>query len=332
MSSLLIPEDYESKLDIKETNKAINLIDNFFEQGVLSELDLIKFIQPLFSVHEEVSDENNDNNLIFKIKGCNNEFKPLNNFDEWIRFALTKYGFIINEGILIDFKTIQPDSDSDNLNSAVINKLVFEKVIDKKERAKDNLKNIVDIIYNILYKCNQLILSKYNNLIYSMPEELTFISTMQLEEMYPDEIPEQREYLAAKEYGAVFLDEIGGMLRSGQPHEITEPDYSDWELNGKILLYYDLIDVVLNVASISVKVDSNSLNRQLIISGKQERSVLPYQKAVLSNELSQSIGGHINKDLIYMLFLEKAHIGEISLSWWNRDIAEICKENNIKFL
>ena len=333
MKSLLIPEEYAAQLNKTKTMKAVNFINQYFEEELSNKFNLLKIDSPLFAkisdgFNADAEKENyfNAEDMIEKEKKCAVFSSPV----KWMRYAVKNYDVKLDEGIFIDFTGIKPDVQTDNINSIKIKTWEIERFIDKKDRTEEYLFNFANNIYDLICSASYIIKDKFN--VETFNDELKFISSMELEEMWPDETPAQREYNAANKYGAVFIYAIGGMLFSGQPHENILPDFEDWDLNGKLLIYYDLIDTAIPIASVSVRVDSSTLNRQLIIRGAQQRSTGLYHHAVLHNELPQTIGCTINKSLLYIYLLQKAHIGEVMVSAWPADSIEICRGNNIFLL
>ena len=246
--------------------------------------------------------------------------------------ALQKYGFKKGEGLYTDMTAIRRDEDTDNLHSIYVDQWDWEKIIDKDERNIDTLKETVFRIYMAIKQTEFYICGKYHFMDPFLPNEISFITTKELEEMYPDKTPKERENIITKEKGAVFLMQIGDDLASGEPHDGRAPDYDDWKLNGDILVYYPILGGSLELSSMGIRVDEDSLVYQLKKRGCEERMNLPFQKAILEKRLPYTIGGGIGQSRICMFFLQRAHIGEVQSSIWPEEVYKIAEENGINIL
>ena len=227
---------------------------------------------------------------------------------------------------------IRRDEETDNIHSVYVDQWDWERVITKEQRCEEFLKLTVNRIYRALRHTEKYIRDDYNFIDQLLPEKITFISSQELEDRYPTLNAKEREYEAAKEYGAVFIMQIGGKLRSGKPHDGRAPDYDDWSLNGDIIVYYPLLDIALELSSMGIRVDEASLAYQLNESGKSEKSSLPYHKKLLEGKLPYTVGGGIGQSRMCMFFLRKAHIGEVQSSVWSDEVRKTCLENGITLL
>ena len=251
---------------------------------------------------------------------------------KWKRYSLHRYGFKVGEGLYADMNAIRRDEELDNIHSIYVDQWDWEKIIDKKDRNIDTLKSIVKNIYSAFkaaeeFTCNELI-----NEDKFLPEDIFFITTQELEDKYPDKTPKEREDIIAKEKGAVFIMQIGGTLKSGKKHDGRSPDYDDWNLNGDIIFYYPLLERAFEVSSMGIRVDEETLDKQLTIAGCDDRRELLFHKMLLNGELPYTVGGGIGQSRICMYLLRKAHIGEVQSSTWDDKNLKICDENGIVLL
>ena len=251
---------------------------------------------------------------------------------KWKRYALKKYGFSHGEGLYTDMLAIRRDEDLDNVHSVYVDQWDWEKIISKEERTVETLQDTVRTIYKVLRKTEKYMAIQYDYIEEILPKEIFFITSQELEDLYPDCTPKEREYRIVKDKGAVFLMQIGGKLKSGIPHDGRAPDYDDWELNGDILVYYPVLDMALELSSMGIRVDEDALDRQLSLAGCDDRRQLDFQKAILNKELPYTIGGGIGQSRICMFFLRKAHIGEVHASLWPREMEQAAKDAGIQLL
>lgn len=336
MKNLIIPDGYQPAIDIRETEVAIKDVKDFFERELAKELKLTRVSAPLF-VKPETGLNDNLNGVerpvSFGVKEQNDaNVEIVHSLAKWKRLALQRYGFSVGEGLYTDMNAIRRDEDTDNIHSIFVDQWDWEKIITKEDRTVETLQTIVKNVYNALKATEEFICNKYTYVNPIMPEEISFITTQELEDMYPDSTPKEREYNIAKLKGAVFIMQIGGTLNSGERHDGRAPDYDDWSLNGDIILYYPVLDIALELSSMGIRVDEHTLVKQLEISGCMDRAELPFQKALLNGELPYTVGGGIGQSRICMFFLRKAHIGEVQASIWPDDISEYAIANNIALL
>lgn len=336
MSSVIVPEGYEPKLDLNETQRAIKKIKDYFQQELAYGLQLRRVSAPLFVFPETgYNDTLNgvERRVEFSIKDMDErKVEVVQSLAKWKRMALYKYGIQPGHGIYTDMNAIRRDEDLDNLHSVYVDQWDWEKVITKEQRTEAYLEETVTTIYNALKNLGDYVNRLYRNIQVELPNEITFIDSQDLENKYPDKTPKEREDLAAKEYGAIFIKRIGGVLASGEKHDGRAPDYDDWELNGDILLWNDVLGRAFEISSMGIRVDAESMQRQLKIDGKEDRMNQPFHQGVISGKYPLTIGGGIGQSRLCMYFLQKAHIGEVQASVWPEDMIEECAENNIFLL
>lgn len=336
MSKLIIPGGYTSALSIKDTQHAIKYIKDHFERQLAKQLNLIRVSAPLFvRPNSGLNDNLNgvERPVTFGIKNLDEEqVEVVHSLAKWKRMALKKYGFVYGEGLYTDMTAIRRDEEFDNLHSLYVDQWDWEKVILKDERNIDTLKSVVRSIYQALKDTEHYIADKYSYIEEILPEEIAFVTTQELENMWPDATPKERENNICKMKKAVFLMKIGGKLLSGERHDGRAPDYDDWELNGDILLYYPVLDSAFEISSMGIRVDEDSLASQLKLAGCEERAELPFQKAILNKELPYTIGGGIGQSRMCMYFLRKAHIGEVHSSVWPEEMTEEALKAGIQIL
>lgn len=324
-----------NRLDIRETQIAIKTIKDYFERELANELNLIRVSAPLFVRPESGLNDNLsgvEKAVSFSMRKYNQEIEIVQSLAKWKRMALKWYGFHVDEGIYADMDAIRPDEILDPTHSIYVDQWDWEKIISKENRNEKYLKEIVTKIYNVFKRTEKRINSEYTFLQYKLPEEIKFITSQELEDIYPTKSPKEREHLICKKYKAVFLMKIGGKLKSGNPHDSRSPDYDDWELNGDILFWNPILGEALELSSMGIRVDEETLKKQLAIAGAEDRMELSYHKLLLEGELPLTIGGGIGQSRICMYFLQKKHIGEVQASVWTNSIIEDCKLDNIFLL
>lgn len=336
MNSLIIPKNYSSKLNIRETEVAIKYVKDFFERELANQLNLTRVSAPLFVVPESgLNDTLNgvERPVSFGIKEQGDrEAEIVHSLAKWKRHALKRYGFKHGEGLYTDMNAIRRDEDTDNIHSIFVDQWDWEKIIYKDERNLSTLRSAVKRVYKALRNTEKFMSEKYGFINRILPDDIFFLTSQELEDMYPGSTPKEREYQITKLKGAVFVMQIGGELKSGEIHDGRAPDYDDWSLNGDILIYYPILDIALELSSMGVRVDEEALERQLAIRGASDRAELPFQKALLNGELPYTIGGGIGQSRICMLFLRKAHIGEVQASLWPDEMLEECERNQVHIL
>ena len=336
MEHLIIPEGYEPALNLHDTQIAIKTVKDFFQDLLAKQLNLLRVSAPLFV--DPASGLNDNLNGVerpvsFDIKeqrGFNAEV--VHSLAKWKRYALKEYGFSNGEGLYTDMNAIRRDETTDNIHSIFVDQWDWEKIISKEDRTLDTLKSVVRDVYKTLRKTEMYMAIQYDYIEEILPKEIFFITSQELLDMYPDKTPKEREYLITKEKKAVCLMQIGDKLGNGEPHDGRAPDYDDWTLNADILVYYPVLDIALELSSMGIRVDENSLRTQLEKAGCPERANLAFQKAILNKELPYTIGGGIGQSRICMFFLRRAHIGEVQSSIWPADIRKEAKKHNITLL
>ncbi len=333
---LYIPKGYKSKLTLRETQHAIKYIKDVFQQALSFALTLDRVTAPL--IVRKGSGINDDLNGVerkveFTIKEIDGkEAEIVQSLAKWKRMALYRYGYKAGEGIYTDMNAIRRDDDTDNTHSVFVDQWDWEKVITREQRNEQYLKDAVRSIVKAVAYTKRKVGLRYGVLDGTIKEEPFFITTQQLEDLYPDKTPKQRERLITKEHGTVFLMQIGGELKSGIKHDGRAPDYDDWSLNGDILVWDEVLDNALEISSMGIRVDEKSLAKQLEICGAQERMQYDYHKMIADGTLPLTIGGGIGQSRLCMLLLEKAHIGEVQASIWSDEMTAKCRENGIVLL
>lgn len=334
--NLIVPENYQSALDIRETEVAIKTVKDFFERALAANLNLTRVSAPLFVAPETGLNDNLngvERPVSFGIKEQGDKkVEIVHSLAKWKRHALKRYGFEHGEGLYTDMNAIRRDEDTDNIHSIFVDQWDWERIINKEERNEETLRSIVQKVYQSLQETEDMMAMKYDYIQKALPVSITFVTTQELEDRYPDKTAKEREYLAAKEYGAIFLMQIGDKLASGEPHDGRAPDYDDWSLNGDIIVYYSVLDIALEISSMGIRVDEKSLAEQLEKAGCPERANLPFQKEILEKKLPYTIGGGIGQSRICLFLLKKAHIGEVQASQWPKDVIEEAEKHNLYLL
>ena len=336
MSKVIIPEGYQSALDERETQRAIKKVKDYFQQELAYGLQLRRVTAPLFVIPETgLNDTLNgyERRVEFTIKDMDEtRVEVVQSLAKWKRMALGKYGVEPGRGLYTDMNAIRRDEELDNLHSIYVDQWDWEKVITKEQRTEEYLEETVTTIYHALKNLGDYVNRLYRDIQVEIPNEITFITTQELEDAYPDKTPKEREDIVAEKYGAVFIKKIGGVLASGEKHDGRAPDYDDWELNGDIILWNDVLKQAFEISSMGIRVDAESMRRQLEIDGKIDRLEMPFHKGVIDGTIPLSIGGGIGQSRLCMFFLKKAHIGEVQVSVWPDDMIEECAENDIFLL
>ena len=336
MSKLIIPPGYSPVIDYMESQRAIKKIKDFFQQELAYGLNLRRVSAPLFVTPESgLNDELNgvERRVDFSIKDMNERYVEIvQSLAKWKRMALGKYGIKPGHGIYTNMNAIRRDEELDNLHSIYVDQWDWEKVITKEQRTDEYLEAIVVKIYNALKNLGDFVNRHYPEIKTMLPNEIYFITSQELEDRYPDLTAKERENRITKEQRAVFIKQIGGKLKSGEKHDGRAPDYDDWELNGDILLWDDILDRSFEISSMGIRVDEESMHRQLEIEDKMERAELPFHKAVLEKRLPYTVGGGIGQSRLCMYFLRKAHIGEVQVSVWPKEMVDACAKADIFLL
>lgn len=332
---LVIPEKYETSLGIIETQQAIKDLKDFFENRLGEMLKLTRVSSPLFVLPETGTNDNLngvEKPVSFEISHLKKDAEIVHSLAKWKRMALKKYGFAVGRGIYTDMNAIRKDEELDNLHSLYVDQWDWELIINKEDRTRETLQNVVKTLFKVFKETEQHVHSIYPEVKCELPEEITFITSQELLDMYPDLTPKEREDAIVREKKAVFLMQIGKTLSTGEKHDGRSPDYDDWDLNGDILFYNSVLDSAIELSSMGIRVDEEALDRQLTIAGCNDRRELSFHKMLLNGELPYTVGGGIGQSRICMYFLRKAHIGEVQSSVWDDKNIKICEENNITLL
>lgn len=336
MNEIKLPEGYRSELNLYETQIAIKTVKDFFQTLLAERLHLLRVSAPLFV--DPASGMNDNLNgverpVTFDILNENNrEAEIVQSLAKWKRFALKKYGFHVGEGLYTDMSAIRRDESLDNIHSIYVDQWDWEKIIEKEDRTLETFQDAVRTVYKVLRKTEKYISIHYDYVEEILPHDIFFITSQELEDMFPEYTPKEREYYIAKAKGAVCIMKIGDVLESGERHDGRAPDYDDWALNGDIVVYYPVLDIALELSSMGIRVDRAALLSQLEKAGCTERAELPFQKAVLAEELPFTIGGGIGQSRICMFFLRKAHIGEVQCSLWPEETMQLAAEKGLQLL
>lgn len=335
-NGLWVPEGYDHPLDIRETELAIKLIKDFFEHDLANELNLTRVSAPLF-VRPQTGLNDNLNGIerpvAFDVKSMESEVvEVVHSLAKWKRNALKRYGFEIGEGLYTDMNAIRRDEDTDNLHSIYVDQWDWEKNIRKEDRNEATLKDTVRRIYTVMKDCEYLVSKRYPMFEPILPEEITFITSQELEDAYPGLSAKDREDAICEEKKAVFLMQIGGVLKSGEKHDGRAPDYDDWTLNGDILVWNPILGRAFELSSMGIRVDEEALDRQLKLADCEDRRHMPFHQDLLNGRLPYSMGGGIGQSRLCMFYLRKAHIGEVQASIWPDEIDELCTKYNIRLL
>lgn len=336
MSKSIYPENYHSDLNLHDTQVAIKTVKDFFQRALTERLNLLRVTAPLFV---EPSSGLNDNlngverPVSFDIRGIKGENAEIvHSLAKWKRYALKKYGFSYGEGLYTDMNAIRRDEALDNVHSIYVDQWDWEKIITRENRNLDFLKLIVRAIVRAICNTNDRLHVRYPQLRTNLTPEVSFITSQELEDMYPDKVPSEREKVYVREHKTACIMQIGGVLRSGKPHDGRAPDYDDWGLNCDIFFWDEVLDRALEISSMGIRVDAESLARQLELSGCENRRELPFHKMLLAGELPLTIGGGIGQSRLSMLLLGCAHIGEVQSSVWDAETIAACEKAGIPLL
>ncbi|CCY29054.1 aspartate--ammonia ligase [Roseburia inulinivorans] len=336
MEKFIIPKDYHSELNLHDTQIAIKTVKDFFQNLLSQRLNLSRVSAPLFVDPDSGLNDNLngvERPVTFDIKEQNGrEAEVVQSLAKWKRYALKKYGFSYGEGLYTDMNAIRRDEITDNIHSIFVDQWDWEKIIKKDERTIATLMDTVKVVYKCLRKTEKYMAIQYDYIEEILPHDIFFVTTQELADMFPDNTPKEREYYIAKAKGAVCIMQIGDILENGERHDGRAPDYDDWSLNADIVVYYPVLDIALELSSMGIRVDKKALLSQLKKAGCEERKDLPFQKAIINEELPYTIGGGIGQSRICMFFLRKAHIGEVQSSLWPEDMIAQCEENGIQLL
>lgn len=331
----IIPTEYKSRLSVLETEIAVKLVKDTFEHKLAENLNLTRVSAPLFVTPE--SGLNDDLNGVerpveFDIKATGSTVQIVHSLAKWKRQALSRYQFSAGQGLYTDMNAIRRDEDLDHLHSVYVDQWDWEKIITREQRTKETLQETVKLIVAAIKYTQNVLVSKFSQIDSFISPNIHFITTQELEDLYPDLTPKERENAVCKEHKTVFLMQIGGALKNGQPHDGRAPDYDDWALNGDILVWYPVLNQAVEVSSMGIRVDESSLKQQLQIAGCEEREKLPFHQMLLEGKLPLTIGGGLGQSRLCMLLLQKAHVGEVQASIWPEEMIRECSEHGITLL
>ena len=336
MENLVIPANYRSELNLYETQEAIKTIKDFFQQALAEQLTLLRVTAPLFVTPESGLNDNLngvERPVAFDIKEQNGQTAEIvHSLAKWKRYALKKYGFHPGEGLYTDMNAIRRDEVADNIHSIFVDQWDWEKIILKEQRNKDTLKEVVRKVYKAIKKTEKYMAIRYDYIEEILPKDIFFITSEELAEMYPGYSSKEREDKIAKLKGAVFIMGIGDEMSNGERHDGRAPDYDDWSLIGDIIVWYPVLNRALELSSMGIRVDKDTLLRQLKLAGCEERAELPFQQSVINGTLPFTVGGGIGQSRLCMFYLRKAHIGEVQCSIWPEEMREEAEYRGIKLL
>lgn len=333
---MIIPKQYKSVLALRETEVAIKKVKDYFEDRLSKELNLTRVSAPLFVAPESgLNDDLNgvERAVAFEVKAVGDKkVEIVQSLAKWKRMALHRYDFNIGEGLYTDMNAIRRDEDLDNFHSIYVDQWDWEKIIKKEERTVEKLQEIVRSIYKVFKDTEEYVCGEYSAIEKILPKDIFFITSQQLEDLYPRLTSKEREDAICKEKGAVFIMKIGDVLSSGEKHDGRAPDYDDWQLNGDIIFWYSTLERALELSSMGIRVDEKALERQLKLSGCEERMKLDFHSKLMQGKLPYTVGGGIGQSRICMYFLRKAHIGEVQASIWDENMIEKFRKENIELL
>jgi aspartate--ammonia ligase len=343
--SLTIPEDYRPALSVLEIEEAIKSIKDHFQQYLAESLNLVRVTAPLFvrsgtGVNDDLNGVERPVRFTVPASG-DDDVEIVQSLAKWKRLALARYGMDNGRGLYTDMNAIRPDEELDNLHSIYVDQWDWEKTISREERTVETLKDTVRSIYDVIRRTEFFVASRFSTIQPLLPEQITFITAEELAERYPELAPAEREHVVAREHGAVFILGIGADLANGQPHDGRAPDYDDWiserpdggrGLNGDIILWHPVLKCAFEISSMGIRVDADSLRKQLAVRGAEERAGLQFHRMLLGGELPQTMGGGIGQSRLCMFFLRTAHVGEVAVGIWPPEMEKECEEANIFLL
>ncbi|MGL4338547.1 MAG: aspartate--ammonia ligase [Turicibacter sp.] len=334
MFMLLLSDSYQSKLSVLETQRGIKKIKDYFQRELANELNLLRVSAPLFvKSNSGLNDNLNGIERPVSFDLLSGEhLQIVHSLAKWKRQALKEYGFELNEGLYTDMNAIRRDEELSNIHSIYVDQWDWEKIIAKDCRTIETLTVTVEKIFDVLKRTENMVNDIYPQFSKKLPEAITFISCQELEDIYPNLSPKEREFEICKKFGAVFISQVGKKLKSGERHDLRAPDYDDWELNGDILLYNSILDNAFEISSMGIRVSKESLLAQLEETQTVDRVNLPYHQNLINGQYPFTMGGGIGQSRLCMYFLEKLHIGEVQSSIWPEEMIELCKQNNIHLL
>ena len=335
MNKVIIPPGYKPVLGRYDLQRAIALTKEIFQREFTQNLHLMRVSAPLFvastsGLNDDLTGK--ERAVAFDIPAIGSDAQVVHSLAKWKRLALKKYDFGMHEGLYTDMNAIRRDESLDNIHSIYVDQWDWERIIAKEDRTENYLKETVQSIVDVICNASEQLKKAFPQIGVTLERKVSFITSQELEDLYPDNTPEERETLYAKEHKTVFIMKIGGKLRSGKPHGNRAPDYDDWSLNGDIIFWNDLLGIAFEISSMGIRVDPEAMDRQLREADCDHRRALPYHQMLLNNELPLTIGGGIGQSRLCMLLIGCAHIGEVQTSLWDEETLKTCKENHIRLL
>ena len=335
MNKVILPQGYRPVLSSYELQKAIAMTKEIFQAEFVETLHLQRVSAPLFvKASSGLNDDltGKERAVSFDVPAIGSDAQVVHSLAKWKRLALQKYGFAMHEGLYTDMNAIRRDEELDNIHSIYVDQWDWERIILPEDRTEAYLKETVQSIVDVICDASEALKKAFPQISVTLQREVSFITSQELEDLYPDKTPEEREYLYAKEHKTIFVMQIGDKLRSGKPHGHRAPDYDDWKLNGDIIFWNDVLGIAFEISSMGIRVDPKSLDEQLTKAGCDDRRALPFHKALLANKLPLTIGGGIGQSRLCMLLIGCAHIGEVQTSLWNNQTIDVCRSYGIPLL
>ena len=335
MNKVILPAGYKPVLSSYDLQRAIALTKEIFQGEFVETLHLQRVSAPLFvrstsGLNDDLSGK--ERAVSFDVPAIGADAQVVHSLAKWKRLALQKYGFGIHEGLYTDMNAIRRDEDLDNIHSIYVDQWDWERIITREDRTPEYLKQTVQAIVDVICDASEALKKEFPQIGIQLKREVSFITSQELEDLYPDNTPEEREALYAKEHKTIFIMQIGDKLRSGKPHGMRAPDYDDWTLNGDIIFWNDVLGIAFEISSMGIRVDPAAMDSQLRKAGCDHRRELPFHQMLLEDKLPLTIGGGIGQSRLCMLLIGCAHIGEVQTSLWDADTLRICQENNIPLL
>ena len=335
MNKVILPDGYRPVLNSYDLQRAIALTKEIFQDEFVQTLHLQRVSAPLFvkaasGLNDDLS--GTERAVSFDVPAIGDDAQVVHSLAKWKRLALKKYGFGIHEGLYTDMNAIRRDEDLDNIHSIYVDQWDWERIIRAEDRTTDYLKATVQAIVDVICDASEALKKEFPQIPVTLCRNVSFITSQELEDLYPDHTPEEREHLYLQTHKTAFIMQIGEKLRSGKPHGNRAPDYDDWALNGDILFWNDVLGIAFEISSMGIRVDSASLDSQLRKAGCDHRREFPFHKMLLENQLPLTIGGGIGQSRLCMLLIGCAHIGEVQTSLWDEDTLRICAQHNIPLL
>ena len=335
MNKVILPKNYAPVLNGYELQRAIALTKEIFQGEFVETLHLQRVSAPLFvrstsGLNDDLSGK--ERAVSFDVPAIGDDAQVVHSLAKWKRLALGKYGFAVHEGLYTDMNAIRRDEELDNIHSIYVDQWDWERIIRAEDRTPEYLKATVQSIVDVICDASEALKKEFPQIKVDLCREVSFVTSQELEDLYPDNTPEEREYLYLKEHKTAFIMQIGDKLRSGKPHGMRAPDYDDWTLNGDIIFWNDVLGIAFEISSMGIRVDPAAMDRQLQLANCNHRRTLPFHKMLLEGQLPLTIGGGIGQSRLCMLLIGCAHIGEVQTSLWDDETLRICSENNIPLL